>query len=42
VDAKQPKVSEWKGPYHVSRGCFETMRRLGSNEAHGLQPGGTK
>lgn len=24
-----PKVSEWKGPYHVSRACLETMRRLG-------------
>ena len=23
-----PKVSEWKGPYHVSRGCLEMMRRL--------------
>lgn len=28
-DAKLPKVSEWKGPYHVSRACLETMRRLG-------------
>jgi len=27
-DAKLPKVSEWKGPYHVSRACLETMRRL--------------
>jgi hypothetical protein len=23
-----PKVSEWKGPYHGSRACLETMRRL--------------
>ena len=28
-DARLPKVSEWKGPYHVSRACLETMRRLG-------------
>ena len=28
-DTKLPKVSEWKGPYHVSRACLETMRRLG-------------
>ncbi|MEK7782282.1 MAG: AGE family epimerase/isomerase [Verrucomicrobiota bacterium] len=27
-DANLPKVSEWKGPYHVSRACLETMRRL--------------
>ena len=27
-DAKLPKVSEWKGPYHASRACLETMRRL--------------
>jgi cellobiose epimerase len=29
-DEKLPKVSEWKGPYHVSRACLETMRRLNS------------
>ena len=23
-----PKVSEWKGPYHASRACLETIRRL--------------
>jgi mannobiose 2-epimerase len=23
-----PKVSEWKGPYHASRMCLETLRRL--------------
>ncbi|MGN6554396.1 MAG: AGE family epimerase/isomerase [Verrucomicrobiota bacterium] len=23
-----PKVSEWKGPYHATRACLETMRRL--------------
>ena len=27
-DAKLPKVSEWKGPYHVSRACLEAVRRL--------------
>lgn len=28
VDQTLPKVSEWKGPYHGSRACLETMRRL--------------
>ncbi len=28
VDASQPKVSEWKGPYHGTRACLEAMRRL--------------
>jgi len=28
VDATLPKVSEWKGPYHVSRACLEAIRRL--------------
>ena len=27
-DPQLPKVSEWKGPYHASRACLETMRRL--------------
>jgi mannobiose 2-epimerase len=27
-DEKLPKVSEWKGPYHVTRACLETMKRL--------------
>ena len=27
-DANLPKVSEWKGPYHASRACLETVRRL--------------
>jgi mannobiose 2-epimerase len=27
-DAKLPKVSEWKGPYHATRACLETMKRL--------------
>ena len=26
-DLKQPKVSEWKGPYHSSRACLQTMHR---------------
>jgi cellobiose epimerase len=28
VDTTLPKVSEWKGPYHASRMCLETLRRL--------------
>jgi mannobiose 2-epimerase len=28
VDQTLPKVSEWKGPYHASRACLETIRRL--------------
>ncbi len=27
-DSELPKVSEWKGPYHASRACLETMSRL--------------
>jgi mannobiose 2-epimerase len=27
-DSKLPKVSEWKGPYHASRACLETVRRV--------------
>ena len=27
-DPKLPKVSEWKGPYHGTRACLETLRRL--------------
>jgi mannobiose 2-epimerase len=27
-DLKLPKVSEWKGPYHGSRACLETLHRL--------------
>jgi mannobiose 2-epimerase len=27
-DPKLPKVSEWKGPYHGSRACLETLHRL--------------
>jgi len=27
-DPDLPKVSEWKGPYHGSRACLETIRRL--------------
>lgn len=29
-DPNLPKVSEWKGPYHATRACLETGRRLGS------------
>ncbi len=28
-DASEPKVSEWKGPYHTVRMCLEVMRRAG-------------
>jgi len=27
-DPKLPKVSEWKGPYHGTRACLETLHRL--------------
>ncbi len=27
-DPALPKVSEWKGPYHGTRACLETLRRL--------------
>ena len=30
VDSTLPKVSEWKGPYHATRSCLETMRRIAS------------
>ncbi len=29
VDTREPKVSEWKGPYHSVRMCLEMIRRLG-------------
>jgi mannobiose 2-epimerase len=28
VERMEPKVSEWKGPYHTVRMCLEMMRRL--------------
>ncbi|MGA2029288.1 MAG: AGE family epimerase/isomerase [Verrucomicrobiota bacterium] len=31
-DSSQPKISEWKGPYHSSRACLETLRLL--NQIH--------
>ncbi len=27
-DRKLPKVSEWKGPYHITRACLELLLRL--------------
>jgi len=30
-DPKLPKVGEWKGPYHATRACLETLRRLGKH-----------
>ena len=32
VDETEPKVSEWKGPYHSVRMCLEMLRRL--DECH--------
>jgi mannobiose 2-epimerase len=36
VDEKEPKISEWKGPYHNSRTCIEIAGRLNriSNEVN--------
>jgi mannobiose 2-epimerase len=31
IDETEPKVSEWKGPYHNVRMCLEMMRRLNEN-----------
>jgi mannobiose 2-epimerase len=28
VDKTEPKISEWKGPYHTVRMCLEMLRRL--------------
>jgi mannobiose 2-epimerase len=33
-DPNEPKVSEWKEPYHGVRGCLETIRRLGEIGPH--------
>jgi len=33
-DSKLPKVSEWKGPYHATRACLESCRRLEQNVSH--------
>jgi cellobiose epimerase len=33
-DPNEPKVSEWKEPYHGVRGCLETIRRLGEMHPH--------
>jgi mannobiose 2-epimerase len=38
-DKKLPKVSEWKGPYHATRACLETMRRLGRAVSNRKSPG---
>jgi mannobiose 2-epimerase len=29
-DRNEPKISEWKSPYHNTRACLETIRRLGA------------
>jgi mannobiose 2-epimerase len=36
VDEGEPKVSEWKGPYHSVRMCLEMLRRL--DETDGVRP----
>jgi mannobiose 2-epimerase len=33
IDETEPKVSEWKGPYHSVRMCLEMMHRLGGGGA---------
>jgi mannobiose 2-epimerase len=37
-DQKLPKVSEWKGPYHATRACLETMARLQQISKFNLNP----
>lgn len=32
VDESEPKVSEWKGPYHNTRMCLEMIERIGNQE----------
>lgn len=32
VDESEPKVSEWKGPYHNTRMCLEMVQRIGDQE----------
>jgi mannobiose 2-epimerase len=38
VDPTQPKVSEWKGPYHGTRAGLETIRRLTPQPSPAKQP----
>jgi mannobiose 2-epimerase len=35
ADADEPKVSEWKGPYHNIRMCLEILRRISQGEETG-------
>jgi mannobiose 2-epimerase len=37
IDHNEPKVSEWKGPYHTCRMCLEMLRRI-DPEANGRKP----
>ncbi len=32
IDVTEPKVSEWKGPYHTVRMCLEMLRRLDDSD----------
>ncbi|MEW6234697.1 MAG: AGE family epimerase/isomerase [Candidatus Omnitrophota bacterium] len=36
-DESEPKVSEWKGPYHNTRACLEILRRL-QRIGKGIEP----
>ena len=38
VDTTLPKVSEWKGPYHATRACLETIHRLQTISDSTTQP----
>lgn len=33
-DPTEPKVSQWKGPYHGVRGCLEILKRLENIKGH--------
>ncbi|HYG22843.1 MAG TPA: AGE family epimerase/isomerase [Verrucomicrobiae bacterium] len=41
-DPSLPKVSEWKGPYHGTRMCLETIERAGVLGGEGTHPLSTK
>lgn len=39
IDESEPKVSEWKGPYHNVRMCLEMMRRIDPTDSEEGGPG---